>query len=106
VGRVAARELDGRRLITYQALHLLLTHAFEVWGVGRVDFKTDARNQRSRDAIAGVGATFEGVLRNWQPSHAAGEDGMLRDSALFSIVTAEWPDVRTRLEQRLDQRTS
>lgn len=92
--------------INVEAKVLLLMHAFEVWGVGRVDFKTDARNRRSRDAIAALGATFEGVLRNWQPSHAAGEDGLLRDTALFSIVAPEWPDVRARLEQRLAQRTS
>jgi RimJ/RimL family protein N-acetyltransferase len=92
--------------INVEAKLLLLTYAFDVWRVGRVDFKTDARNQRSRDAIADLGATFEGVLRNWQPSHAAGEDGLLRDSALFSIVRDEWQDVRAGLERRLAQRTS
>jgi RimJ/RimL family protein N-acetyltransferase len=76
---------------------LLLTHAFETWAVARVDLLTDARNARSRAAIASLGATFEGVLRSWQPSRAPGEDDLLRDSALFSIVAAEWPAVRDRL---------
>jgi RimJ/RimL family protein N-acetyltransferase len=80
---------------------LLFRHAFEVWDVARVDLKTDARNSRSRAAIEGVGAQFEGVLRNWSPSWAPGEDGRLRDSAMFSILATEWPDCRTRLEKRL-----
>jgi RimJ/RimL family protein N-acetyltransferase len=85
--------------VNREAKLLLMTHAFEVWGVGRVDFKTDARNARSRAALAAVGATFEGVLRSWQPSHAAGEEGALRDSAMFSVVAAEWPGVKERLAQ-------
>ena len=80
---------------------LLLTHAFEEWQVKRVDLKTDARNQRSRQAIEGLGARFEGVLRNWQPSGAPGEEGQLRDSAMFSIIDSEWPVCRERLERRL-----
>jgi len=84
-----------------EAKLLLFRHAFEVWNVARVDLKTDARNARSRAAIEKVGARFEGVLRSWSQSWAPGEDGMLRDSAMFSIVAAEWPQVRTRLEDRL-----
>jgi RimJ/RimL family protein N-acetyltransferase len=80
---------------------LLFRHAFEVWGVARVDLKTDARNGRSRAAIEGVGARFEGVLRNWSQSWAPGEDGRLRDSAMYSIIATEWPDCRSKLEQRL-----
>jgi RimJ/RimL family protein N-acetyltransferase len=87
--------------INAEAKLLLLTHAFEVWRVGRVDLKTDARNRRSRDAIAGIGATFEGVLRGWQPSLVAGEEGRLRDSAMYSILAAEWSGVRERLQTRL-----
>jgi RimJ/RimL family protein N-acetyltransferase len=87
--------------VNAEAKLLLLKHAFDVWGVGRVDLKTDARNERSRTAIAALGATFEGVLRSWQPSHAAGELGSLRDSAIYSIVTVEWPGVRERLEERV-----
>ncbi|MFE5795150.1 GNAT family N-acetyltransferase [Streptomyces sp. NPDC056503] len=84
-----------------EAKYLLFRHAFENWGVARVDLKTDARNTRCRAAIEGVGARFEGVLRNWSRSWAPGEDGLLRDSAIFSITAAEWPDCRARLGQRI-----
>ncbi|KOG41493.1 GNAT family N-acetyltransferase [Streptomyces resistomycificus] len=87
--------------INAEAKLLLFRHAFEKWGVARVDLKTDARNQRSRAAIESVGARFEGVLRNWSRSWAPGEDGRLRDSAIFSITAAEWPECRERLEQRV-----
>jgi N-acetyltransferase len=84
-----------------EAKYLLFRHAFEGWGVARVDLKTDARNSRSRAAIEKAGARFEGVLRNWSRSWAPGEDGRLRDSAIFSVTDAEWPDCRSRLEERL-----
>jgi RimJ/RimL family protein N-acetyltransferase len=84
-----------------EAKYLLFRHAFENWDAARLDLKTDARNSRSRAAIEGVGAHFEGVLRNWSRSWAPGEDGQLRDSAIFSITAAEWPDCRMRLEQRI-----
>jgi RimJ/RimL family protein N-acetyltransferase len=87
--------------VNQEAKILLLTWAFDRWGVVRVDFKTDARNERSRTAIEGLGATFEGVLRNWQPSHVPGEEGRMRDSAMFSITAAEWPRVREDLARRL-----
>lgn len=89
--------------INAEAKLLLLTYAFDEWRVGRVDFKTDARNDRSRTAIAELGATFEGVLRNWQPSHVAGEEHQLRDSAMYSIVDVEWPAVRAALVARLSR---
>jgi hypothetical protein len=75
--------------------------AFETLGVARADLKTDARNERSRRAIERLGARFEGVLRNWSPSWAPGEAGMLRDSAMFSVVAAEWPTVKSTLHARL-----
>jgi RimJ/RimL family protein N-acetyltransferase len=87
--------------VNTEAKYLLFRHAFEVWRVARVDLKTDARNLRSRAAIEAVGATFEGVLRNWSRSWAPGEDGRLRDSAIFSITAQEWPARRARLESRL-----
>jgi RimJ/RimL family protein N-acetyltransferase len=90
-----------RTAVNTEAKLLLLTYAFEAWGVGRVDLKTDARNERSRAAIARLGATFEGVLRGWQPSQVAGEANLLRDSAMYSILASEWPAVRGGLEQRL-----
>jgi len=84
-----------------EAKLLLFRQAFEGWQVSRVDLKTDARNSRSRAAIAGTGARFEGVLRNWSESWSPGEHGRLRDSAVFSITEAEWPGCRTGLEARL-----
>jgi RimJ/RimL family protein N-acetyltransferase len=77
---------------------LLLGHAFEALGASRVTLKTDARNARSRRAIAGMGATFEGILRK----HSRRADGPgLRDVAIFSVVDDEWPAVRVRLEARV-----
>nr|WP_203723189.1 GNAT family protein [Streptomyces coelicoflavus] len=87
--------------VNAEAKLLLFRHAFEVWGVSRVDLKTDARNQRSRAAIERTGARFEGVLRNWSRSWAPGEEGRLRDSAIYSITAAEWPGCRERLEDRV-----
>jgi N-acetyltransferase len=89
--------------VNTEAKLLLLSYAFEQWGLARVDFKTDARNSRSRRAIEGIGAQFEGVLRNFGPSWAPGEEGRLRDTAMFSIVVAEWPSVRDRLHERLEK---
>ncbi|WP_327428882.1 GNAT family N-acetyltransferase [Streptomyces sp. NBC_01236] len=90
--------------INAEAKLLLFRHAFEEWGVARVDLKTDARNARSRAAIAGVGARFEGVLRNWSRSWAPGEDDRLRDSAIYSITAGEWPERRKKLEERVARR--
>jgi RimJ/RimL family protein N-acetyltransferase len=87
--------------INLESKLLLFSNAFENWNVARVDLKTDARNTRSRKAIESVGALLEGVLRNWSQSWAAGEEGRLRDSAIYSIIAAEWPDCRSRLEERL-----
>jgi RimJ/RimL family protein N-acetyltransferase len=81
---------------------LLLRYAFETLGVARVDLKTDARNTRSRRAIEALGARFEGVLRNWSQSWAPGEDGRLRDSAMYSVIASEWPACERRLMARLD----
>ncbi|GAA3068441.1 GNAT family N-acetyltransferase [Streptomyces glomeratus] len=80
---------------------LLFRQAFEEWGVSRVDLKTDARNARSRAAIESVGARFEGVLRNWSPSRVPGEQDRLRDSAIYSITSEEWPERRPLLEARV-----
>ena len=74
---------------------LMLTHAFETWGVRSVCLHTDVRNQRSRDAIGRIGGVFEGVLR----SHRITVDQAPRDSARFSITAAEWPAVKQRLAE-------
>jgi len=78
-----------------------MTYAFETLNVAHVDFRTDARNQRSRQSIERLGARFEGVLRNWGRSWVPGEEGMLRDSAIFSVIAVEWPRVKSALTLRL-----
>lgn len=83
-----------------EAKLLQLTHAFETLGANRVEFKTDARNERSHRALAGIGATFEGSLR----SHMIMPWGPLRDSAYYSVTSAEWPEVKAGLVQKLDAR--
>ena len=90
--------------LNIEAKLLLFRQAFGVFGVERVDLKTDARNERSRTAILALGATFEGVLRAWQPSYLPDEEGRPRDTAMFSVVRAEWPAVEERLLERLDRR--
>jgi N-acetyltransferase len=92
--------------INAEAKFLLLRHAFEQLGVARVEFKTDARNQRSRQALAALGARFEGVLYSFSPSWAPGEAGRLRDSAMFSVTAADWPGCREHLRRRLDRRAA
>lgn len=76
---------------------LMLGHAFEVWRVRRVNLKTDARNARSRANIERVGGRLDGILR----AHSPAWDGGVRDSAMYSILPAEWPAVRERLTARL-----
>lgn len=90
-----------RTPVNTEAKLLMLAHAFDVWGVRRLDLKTDERNERSRRAIERIGGHFEGVLRNWQAAQVEGEDDRTRNSAMYSIVLSEWPDVRARLEERL-----
>ncbi len=77
-----------------EAKRLQLGHAFETLGAERVEFKTHARNAQSRAALLGIGATFEGVLRH----HTIMPDGSNRDSAFYSVLAAEWPVVKARLE--------
>jgi RimJ/RimL family protein N-acetyltransferase len=79
---------------------LLLEHAFERVGLRRVEFKTDARNERSRGALLALGATFEGILRKHMVVRDRGE----RDSAYFSVIDSEWPEVKAHLRSRIDAR--
>ena len=76
---------------------LLFAHAFEVLHVGRVQLKTDVRNDRSQQAIARLGARYEGTLRRYQRR----ADGSLRDTVMFSVTAEEWPGVRDGLHARL-----
>ena len=80
---------------------LLLGHAFDA-GALRVEILTDALNLRSRAAIARLGAVEEGTLRSHKITHT----GRLRDTVLFSILPAEWPSVRERLDTRLAAATT
>ena len=83
-----------------EAKLLMLRHAFEVWQVLRVCLHTDVRNLRSRAAIERIGGKFEGVLR----SHRMAADFTPRDSARYSIIASEWPDLKIRLMQLSDRR--
>jgi len=82
-----------------EAKLLMLEYAFETWQMLRVCFHTDVRNQRSRAALERIGGKFEGILR----AHRMASDFIARDSARFSIVAAEWPDVKKRLTQLLER---
>ena len=76
---------------------LLMTHAFEDCGFGRVKIQTDLVNTRSQAAIAKLGATREGVLRR----HMVRADGSRRDTVVFSVIADEWPSVKAALQARL-----
>jgi RimJ/RimL family protein N-acetyltransferase len=89
-----------RTAVNTEAKYLLLGYAFEELDVWRVAICTDARNQRSRDAITRIGASFEGLLRNHRIRSDA-DSPSPRQTALYSIVDDEWPDVKRSLEQRL-----
>ena len=82
-----------------EAKLLMLEHAFERLGCLRVEFKTDARNERSRAALAALPARFEGVFRK----HMLVRGGERRDSAYYSIIDDEWPEVRENLRRRIDE---
>ncbi|MHB8379204.1 MAG: GNAT family N-acetyltransferase [Acidimicrobiales bacterium] len=85
---------------------LLLEYAFTTLKVARVELKTDARNDRSRAAILRLGATYEGVLRRYQPSLVSGEEGLFRDTAMYSIIKDEWPGVLENLHWRMSRHES
>ena len=80
-----------------EAKYLLMRHAFEEEGYFRVEFKTDAKNERSRPALEKVGATFEGIHRK----HMLVRGGERRDSAWYSVIDDEWPAAKAKLEALL-----
>lgn len=86
-----------RTVVNSEAKYLMLRHAFETWKCLRVELKTDAMNQRSRNAILRLGAREEGTLRK----HMLTWNGRQRDSVYFSILDSEWPHVKARLEEKL-----
>jgi len=81
-----------------EAKLLMMGHAFEQLDCVRVEFKTDARNERSRAALAALPAQFEGILRNHMIVPGIGQ----RDSAYYSVIDSEWPAVKANLEARLE----
>jgi RimJ/RimL family protein N-acetyltransferase len=82
-----------------EAKLLLMEHAFEREGFLRVEFKTDAANDRSRAALLGIGATFEGVFRK----HMLVRGGERRDSAWYAVIDDDWPGVKRALEEKLSR---
>ena len=86
--------------VNVEAKYLLLRHAFEELGCLRVEFKTEARNERSRAALEALPARFEGIFRK----HMVVRGGELRDSAYYAVVDDEWPEVKANLERRLSHR--
>ena len=86
-----------RTYVNTEAKYLMLRHAFEEWGLCRVELKTSSLNTRSRDAILRLGAVEEGTFRK----HMVNEDGSARHSVYFSIIDTEWPAVKARLERKL-----
>jgi RimJ/RimL family protein N-acetyltransferase len=83
-----------------EAKLLMLEHAFERCGFLRVEFKTEAANERSRAALLAIGTTFEGVFRK----HMLVRGGERRDSAWYSVIDDEWPAVKERLLERVSRR--
>ena len=86
-----------RTVINTEAKYLMLLNAFETWNCVRVELKTDAMNQRSRQAILRLGAKEEGTLRK----HMLTWNGRQRDSVYFSILDTEWPEVNKELQRKL-----
>ena len=91
-----------RTAVNSEAKLLQLTDAFERLGAFRVEFKTDSLNDKSRNALLGIGATFEGIFRN----HMLTDSGRHRHSAYYSIIADEWPQVRADLEARIARLTA
>ena len=91
-----------RTAVNTEAKYLMLRHAFEVWGCIRVELKTDALNQKSRNAILRIGAKEEGTLRR----HLITWTGRVRDTVYFSILDNEWPEAKQKLERLLNRQSS
>ena len=83
--------------VNVEAKLLQLTHTFETLGCRRVEFKTDSLNDKSRNALLGIGATFEGIFRN----HMISQGGRMRHSAYYSVIDTDWPQVKRGLQERL-----
>jgi RimJ/RimL family protein N-acetyltransferase len=88
-----------RTAINTEAKLLMLRHAFDTLGLNRVEWKTDAMNDRSRNAILRLGATFEGTFR----SHMVVDGGRIRDTVYYSVIKEEWPTIERALIERLNR---
>jgi N-acetyltransferase len=88
--------------VNTEAKLLGLGHAFDTLGLRRVEFKTDALNEQSRAGILGIGAQYEGIFRK----HMVMAGGRARDSAYYSVIDTDWPDVRAHLQARLARHSS
>jgi RimJ/RimL family protein N-acetyltransferase len=97
IGSTFVGKPGQRTIVNTEAKYLMLRHAFENRDCLRVEFKTDALNQRSREAILRIGAREEGTLRQ----HMITWSGRFRDTVYFSILESEWSGIKTRLERRL-----
>jgi RimJ/RimL family protein N-acetyltransferase len=86
--------------VNTEAKYLLLRHAFEMLGCRRVEFKTDALNERARAALAALPAEFEGIHRK----HMVVRGDERRDSAWYAVIDNDWPEVKTALEHRLESK--
>ena len=88
-----------RTAVNTEAKYLMLRHAFETLGCIRVELKTDALNEKSRNAILRIGAKEEGTFRKHLITHT----GRIRDTVYFSIIDSEWPGVKVRLEEKMSR---
>src|SRR5258708_3736093 len=86
-----------RTAVNTEAKYLMLRHAFESWNCYRIELKTDALNQKSRNAILRIGAKEEGTLRR----HVITWTGRVRDSVYVSVLDGEWPEVKAKVEAML-----
>jgi len=100
IGYTWLAERVQRTPLNTEAKLLLLRHAFQTWRCYRVTLKTDERNTRSRRAIERLGAHFDGMLRAFQPA----ADGKPRNTAYYTILEREWPEVERGLQAKLQQR--
>ncbi len=100
IGRTWIGKAHQRSRVNPESKLLLFRHAFETLGVHRVQFKTDLRNTQSQRAIEKLGVVREGVLRKYQIR----SNGEVRDTVVYSVLAEEWPELRSRLEARLEAR--
>ena len=88
-----------RTHVNTEAKFLMLSHAFEAWGCARVELKTDVLNEKSRNAMSRMGAREEGILRK----HVLAHGGRWRDTIYYSVLDAEWPDVKSFLQREMER---